>query len=89
MTIMPRKAEPSTKEPAAIRALKRSLRAASKSALRDRLTMALRGLYRLYNLPPEPTLQDDGDMRRRKFCASSHAAPRRKHSSILAPTEDE
>ena len=74
MTIMRRKAEPST-EPAAIRALKASLRGARESALRDRLEIALQGLYRLYGLPPHPTLQDDGDMRRRKFCSGRHALP--------------
>ena len=75
--------------PPAIKALRASLRGASESALRERLQIALRGLERLYGLAPPPTPQDDGDMRRRHFVADRHPAPRRNHSSNLAPTDDE
>ena len=74
--------------PPAIKALRASLRGASESALRERLQIALRGLERLYGLAPPRPPQDDGDMRRRHFVADRHPAPRRIHSSSLAPTDD-
>ncbi len=77
------------KEPAAIRALRASLRGAGESELRERLQVAIRGLQRLYNRPAEPEPQDDGDLRRQRFTADRHPAPSRKHTSTLAPTDDD
>jgi hypothetical protein len=74
--------------PPALKALRASLRSAQESALRERLSRAIRGLELLYGLRT-PAPQDDGDLRRHRFVADRHPAPRRAHSSNLAPTDDE
>jgi hypothetical protein len=57
--------------PPALKALRASLRTCTEAPLRDRLVGAITYLTSLYGLPPAPD-DDDGDMHRRRFAASSH-----------------
>jgi hypothetical protein len=57
--------------PAPIRALRRSLRGATEPALRERLSVTIANLERLYGVG-KPTEQDQGDLRRRRFAQSRH-----------------
>lgn len=77
-------------DPPAIKALKSSLRGCTEPSLRDRLIVAIRGLERLYNRPTAPIPQDDGDMKRRRFCDAPHRlglSP--KSSKRIAPIDPE
>jgi hypothetical protein len=57
--------------PAPIRALRRSLAGAKDPALRDRLSVIIANLERLYGVG-KPTEQDRGDLRRRRFVRERH-----------------
>ncbi len=72
--------------PPAIRALQSSLRGCTEAPLRERLQEAIRGLERLYNRPANPEPQDNGDLRRQRFVADRHPAPR--HIASRTPPDD-
>ena len=63
-------------EPAAIRALRRSLRGAREPDLRDRLQTAIDGLQKLYGRRCAVTEAERGDLRRRRFVAARHSIVR-------------
>jgi hypothetical protein len=53
--------------PAAVRALQANLRRAREPALRERLSVALAGVKRLYGLDSGPQHEETGDLRRRRL----------------------
>ena len=72
--------------PSALKVLRASLRSAQESALRERLSRAIRRLEVLYGLKPA-VYEDTGDMRRNYFVSQRHPAPSRASISNLIPAD--